>query len=115
MEVTVRQMNDMNDMNDMNNMANMAARIGEPSQGPPGKEGRMARQMERSMGGIKWNLDAWSHHFVEQRGVTAKQDMTQVLLAIAPQAASQSTPQPVSDNPADWARQLVADPAYQLK
>ncbi len=112
MEVTVRQ---MNDMNDMNNMANMAARIGEPSQGPPGKEGRMARQMERSMGGIKWNLDAWSHHFVEQRGVTAKQDMTQVLLAIAPQAASQSTPQPVSDNPADWARQLVADPAYQLK
>jgi hypothetical protein len=63
------------------------------------------------MGGIKWNLDAWSSRYVEQRGTTAKQDMTQVLLAMVPQAASQSA----SDKPADWVRQLVADPAYQLK
>ena len=63
------------------------------------------------MGGIKWNLEAWSSRYVEQRGVTAKQDMTRVLLAMAPQPATQIT----AEKPADWARQLVADPAYQLK
>jgi uncharacterized protein (DUF1800 family) len=95
----------------MRTMDDMAARMGEPGQSPPGKEGRKVLQMERSMGGIKWNLDAWSSRYVEQRGATAKQDMTRVLLAMAPQSASQAA----SDKPADWVRQLVADPAYQLK
>jgi uncharacterized protein (DUF1800 family) len=103
MEVTMRAMDDM--------AARMGGGMGESGQGPPGKEGRMARQMERSMGGIKWNLEAWSSRYVEQRGVTAKQDMTRVLLAMAPQPATQIT----AEKPADWARQLVADPAYQLK
>ncbi len=107
MEVTMRAMDDM--------ATRMGGGTNESGQGPPGKEGRMARQTERSMGGIKWNLDAWSHHFVEQRGATAKQDMTQVLLAMAPQATSQSVSQSASYKPADWVRQLVADPAYQLK
>ncbi len=118
MDVTMRAMDDM------------AARMGEvgqgEGQGPPGKEGRMARQMERSMGGIKWNLDAWSQRFVEQRGpnaMDAMQDMTRVVLAIPPQTTSQapvltlasSAADAPSNKPADWARQLVADPAYQLK
>lgn len=123
MEVTMRAMDDM------------AARMGEAGQalGPPGKEGRMARQMERSMGGIKWNLDAWSQRFVEQRGPNANnamQDMTRVVLAIPPQAVPQTAAQtpgltlasaaadpssPITNKPADWARRLVADPAYQLK
>ncbi len=123
MEVTMRAMDDM------------AARMGEAGQalGPPGKEGRMARQMERSMGGIKWNLDAWSQRFVEQRGPNANnamQDMTRVVLAIPPQAVPQTAAQtpgltlasaaadpssPTMNKPADWARRLVADPAYQLK
>jgi hypothetical protein len=89
----------------------MGGGMNESGQGPPGKEGRMARQMERSMGGIKWNLDAWSSRYVEQRGATARQDMTRVLLAMTPQAATQIT----AEKPADWVRQLVADPAYQLK
>ena len=103
----------------MRAMDDMAARMGEPSQGPPGKEGRMARQMERSMGGIKWNLEAWSSRYVEQRGITAKQDMARVLLALAPQASTQTATQTATpesaEKPADWVRQLVADPAYQLK
>ena len=66
------------------------------------------------MGGIKWNLDAWSQRFAEQRGANAKQDMTRVVLAMMPQTAS-STPDKPTDKPADWARQLVGDPAYQLK
>lgn len=103
LEVAMRAMDDM--------AATMGGGTNESGQGPPGKAGRMARQMERSMGGIKWNLDAWSSRYVEQRGVTAKQDMTQVLLAIAPQTTAQTTP----EKPADWVRQLVADPAYQLK
>jgi uncharacterized protein (DUF1800 family) len=107
MEVTMRAMDDM--------AARMGGGMNESGQGPPGKEGRMARQMERSMGGIKWNLDAWSSRYVEQRGVTAKQDMTQVLLAMAPQGAPQAASQSASEKPADWVRQLVADPAYQLK
>ena len=103
MEVAMRAMDDM--------AARMGGGTNESGQGPPGKEGRMARQMERSMGGIKWNLDAWSNRYVEQRGATAKQDMTRVLLAIAPQGATQIT----AEKPSDWVRQLVADPAYQLK
>ena len=113
MEVTMRAMDDM------------AARMGEQGQmqGPPGKEGRMARQMERSMDGIKWNLNAWTQRFVDQRGPNAMQDMTRLVLAMPPQTASpapmltlaSSAVDPAKNKPADWARQLVADPAYQLK
>ena len=115
MEVTMRAMDDM------------AARMGEGGQGqmqgPPGKEGRMAQQMGRSMGGITWNLNAWTQRFVDQRGPNAMQDMTRLVLAIPPQTASpapmltlaSSAVDPAMNKPADWARQLVADPAYQLK
>ena len=115
MEVTMRAMDDM------------AARMGEGGQGqmqgPTGKEGRMAQQMGRSMGGIKWNLNAWTQRFVNQRGPNAMQDMTRLVLAIPPQTASpapiltlaSSAVDPAMNKPADWARQLVADPAYQLK
>ena len=115
MEVTMRAMDDM------------AARMGEGGQGqmqgPPGKEGRMAQQMGRSMGGIKWNLNAWTQRFVDQRGPNAMQDMTRLVLAIPPQTASpapmltlaSSAVDPATNKAADWARQLVANPAYQLK
>jgi len=115
MEVTMRAMDDM------------AARMGEGGQGqmqgPPGKEGRMAQQMGRSMGGITWNLNAWTQRFVDQRGPNAMQDMTRLVLAIPPQTASpapmltlaSSAVDPATNKAADWARQLVADPAYQLK
>jgi hypothetical protein len=36
--------------------------------------------------------------------------MTRVVLAMAPQS-----PPAATEKPADWARQLVTDPAYQLK
>lgn len=92
----------------MRAMDEMAARNGDP--GPAGREGRMARMAERQMGGIRWNLDQWSNAYVAQQGANGMKDMTRVVLALAPQRATE-TP----EKPADWARQLVADPAYQLK
>ncbi len=78
---------------------------------PPGREQRMQRQMERQMGGIRWNLDKWAAQFTKDGGKPeAVASMTRVVLAMAPQGAAA-----VSDSPADWAHQLVADPAYQLK
>ena len=90
----------------------MAARNGDLP--PPGAAGRLARQMDRQMGGIRWNLDKWSEAAVgkvdKPMPVAQLADMTRVVLAMPPQHA-------VADSamPADWARQLVADPAYQLK
>lgn len=100
----------------MRAMDEMAARNGDP--GPAGREGRMARMAERQMGGIRWNLDQWSNAYVAQQGASGSKDgtkdglkdMTRVVLAIAPQRATD-----LPEKPADWARQLVADPAYQLK
>lgn len=81
------------------------------NQPPPGREQRMQRQMERQMGGIRWNLDKWAAQFAKGGNKPdAVANMTRVVLAMAPQGAAA-----VTDNPADWARQLVADPAYQLK
>ncbi len=81
------------------------------NQPPPGREARMQRQMERQMGGIRWNLDKWSNQFAKAGAPSeARARMTRQVLAMAPQNQP-----PASDNPADWARQLVADPAYQLK
>ncbi len=93
----------------MRDMDEMAIRNGEAS--PPGREARLQRQMERQMGGIRWNLDKWAGQFAhEARRPDAVQRMTQVVLAVAPQ-----NPLADSDKPADWARQLVYDPVYQLK
>jgi hypothetical protein len=72
--------------------------------------------MERQMGGIQWNLDAWSKRYVEQRGSAGLEDLTRMVVAIAPQTGS--TKVSGADGSvavADWVRQLVADPAYQLK
>ena len=87
----------------------MAAHNGEMP--PPGREARQRRQMERQMGGIRWNLDKWAEGFVSGgRNPAALQDMTRVVLAVAPK-----NPPTISEKPANWARQLVYDPVYQLK
>ena len=90
----------------------MAAANGDVA--PPGRDARMQRQMERQMGGIRWNLDGWAKAFVEpQRGgsvATGLREMTRVVLPMAPMRNVSSVP-----NAADIVRQLVADPAYQLK
>ena len=97
MEATLRSMDDA------------AMMSGNPP--PPGREARQQRQMERQMGGIRWNLDKWAEGFATRNGTAdAMQDMTRVVLAVAPQ-----NPPIASDKPADWARQLVYDPVYQLK
>jgi uncharacterized protein (DUF1800 family) len=92
----------------MRNMDEMAMMTGNPP--PPGREARQQRQMERQMGGIRWNLDKWAETFVQSDKIAARDSMTRVVLAMAPQNASKA-----AEKPADWARQLVADPAYQLK
>ena len=93
----------------MRDMDEMAIRNGEPP--PPGRDARLQRQMERQMGGIRWNLDKWAGKFTgDGRNAGSLQDMTRVVLAVAPQ-----NPPAASDKPSDWARQLVYDPVYQLK
>ena len=93
----------------MRDMDEMAIRNGEPP--PPGRDARLQRQMERQMGGIRWNLDKWAGKFTgDGRNADSLQDMTRVVLAVAPQ-----NPPAASDKPSDWARQLVYDPVYQLK
>ncbi|MBL8519297.1 MAG: DUF1800 domain-containing protein [Betaproteobacteria bacterium] len=76
----------------------------------PGREARMQRQMERQMGGIRWNLDRWAERTAGSGTSAGAQQMTRLVLALAPQEAL-----PGQGKPADWARQLVHDPAYQLK
>ena len=76
----------------------------------PGREARMQRQMERQMGGIRWNLDKWADAAAGEKNTAGAERLTQLVLAIAPQSDL-----PTNAKPADWARQLVADPAYQLK
>ncbi len=94
----------------MRSMDQLAAMTG-ADLSPAGREARMQRQMERQMGGIRWNLDKWAAGF----GASGSgfQDMSRVVLAIAP--AANAMDEKARGNPADWARQLVADPAYQLK
>jgi len=80
----------------------------------PGREARLRRQMERQMGGIRWNLDKWANGFVEtgrgNTGATGMPALTRVVLPMAPLVAVADT-----ESPADVVRQLVNDPAYQLK
>ena len=95
----------------LRNMDEMALRNGENP--PPGREARLQRQMERQMGGIRWNIDKWAEK-TAGGGVAGNaagvENMTRVVLAVAPQ-----NPAAAGDKPADWARQLVYDPVYQLK
>jgi uncharacterized protein (DUF1800 family) len=102
----------------MRSIDEMAERNGDPMSA--GKAGRMQRQMERGMqqqmGGIQWNLDAWSKRYVEQRGNAGLEDLTRTVVAIAPQAGGvKASVAEGNVAVADWVRQLVADPAYQLK
>ena len=95
----------------LRNMDEMAMRNGENPL--PGREARLQRQMERQMGGIRWNIDKWAEK-TAGGGVAGNaagvENMTRVVLAVAPQ-----NPAAAGDKPADWARQLVYDPVYQLK
>ncbi len=112
----------------MRSMDEMAARNGD--QPSPGRDARMRRQMDRQMGGISWNLDAWSKRYVEQRGRSGMDDLTRTVVAIAPvtqppvlsgttaqTAIAQAGMHGASGEGAvaEWVRVLVADPAYQLK
>ena len=55
----------------MRNMDEMALRNGENA--PPGRDARLQRQMERQMGGIRWNLDKWAGNFsANGKGTIAK-------------------------------------------
>jgi uncharacterized protein (DUF1800 family) len=94
----------------MRAMDEMAERNGD--MGPPGKAGRMARLADRQMGGIRWNLDAWANAFMTQHGAEGEKTMTRMVLAMAPQRSLEKS---ANDKGADLARQLVLDPAYQLK
>ena len=81
---------------------------------PPGRDARMQRQMERQMGGIRWNLDKWAGSFVDsEQGRVKTTDLvglTRVILPMSP-----LTPIARTDTPADAVRQLVTYPEYQLK
>jgi uncharacterized protein (DUF1800 family) len=93
----------------LRSMDEMAARNGDMP--PPGREARQQRQMQRQMGGIRWNLDKWADRYAGGDGKNGGlQDMTRVVLAVAP-----LSPPVAGEKPADWARQLVYDPTYQLK
>ena len=96
----------------MRSVDDMAAANGDAP--PPGREARMQRQMERQMGGIHWNLDKWAKGFVDsEHGLSVASgvpEMTRVVLPMAPLRALAR-----NDNPAELVRQLVVDPAYQLK
>jgi uncharacterized protein (DUF1800 family) len=89
----------------MNSLDEMAERSGTPP--PPGRAQRQQRNMERAMAALKWNIDQWSAPYAATPKGADK--MAGVLLALPPRTM------PVGSNAADWARALVADPAYQLK
>ena len=81
---------------------------------PPGRDARIQRQIERQMGGIRWNLDKWAGSFVDsEQGRVKTTDLvglTRVILPMSP-----LTPIGRTDTPADAVRQLVTYPEYQLK
>ena len=81
---------------------------------PPGRDARLQRQMERQMGGIRWNLDKWAQGFVEPgHGRTVAAGVPEMTRVVLPMAPLQKVA--IAGNPADVVRQLVTDPAYQLK
>lgn len=74
----------------------------------PARAMRQQRQAERAMAALNWNLDRWAEGFRDRRG--GQEGMAKMVLATAPRLV------PGKDtSPAEWARTLVADPAYQLK
>ena len=73
-----------------------------------GREARLQRMMDRSMGNVRVDLDRWSKTFPEP---DRKPAITRAVLAMAPQNPVKSRTGDVSE----LVRQLVADPAYQLK
>ena len=91
----------------MNALDEMADRSGTPS--PEGRAQRQQRNVERAMGALNWNLEQWSSAFEPAGGTGGELGMAKVVLAVAPRAM------PTSSKPVDWARALVADPAYHLK
>ncbi len=95
----------------MNALDEMAARSGTPP--PPGQAQRQQRNVERAMAALKWNLDNWSKPFAQTGSGSDEKNgalgMSKLVLAVAPRRL------PAGNNAADWARGLVADPAYQLK
>jgi uncharacterized protein (DUF1800 family) len=91
----------------MNALDEMAERSGTPE--PPGRAQRQQRNMERAMAALNWHLDRWSSAYTDGRGIDGVDGMSKVVLAMAPRE------RPTGTNPTDWARALVADPAYQLK
>jgi uncharacterized protein (DUF1800 family) len=71
----------------------------------PGREARMQRQLERQMGGVRWNLDQWAAAHAKDAA-----RLQYVVLATAPQQSIDE-----SATLAERVRRWVHDPAYQLK
>ncbi len=95
----------------MSALDEMADRSGTPP--PPGRAQRQQRNAERAMAALKWNLENWAKPYANGRAPeavkTGAEEMARLVLAVSPREL------PGGSNPADWARTLVADPAYQLK
>lgn len=93
------------------NMESAAARFeerDEPMQDNPDKEARFARMMEHAMRSTRLDLERWAKQF---KTVEREQAVTRLVLAMAPH-----NPLTVkSGDVNELVRQLVADPAYQLK
>ncbi len=73
-----------------------------------GREARLQRRMDRSMGNVRVDLDRWAKAFPETERKSA---ITRVVLAMAPQNPVKTKTGDVNE----LVRQLVTDPAYQLK
>ncbi|MEI6737945.1 MAG: DUF1800 domain-containing protein [Pseudomonadota bacterium] len=95
----------------MNALDEMADRSGTPS--PPGRVQRQQRNVERAMAALKWNLESWAKPYADRGGVDAVkknvEGMSMLVLAVSPREL------PTGPHPVNWARAMVADPAYQLK
>ncbi len=84
----------------------------------PSKDARLARRMERSMGGVQMNLPAFAKSFMKPDGEAA---MRRVVLPIAPVNPPRITALGVNaaimgeDQALLALRHLVNDPTYQLK
>ena len=94
----------------MNAMDEMAERSDTPP--PPGRAQRQQRNAERAMAALKWNLDTWARPFAEN-AKSGQAEMARLVLALSPSTPPSTLP--TGHNPADWARVMVNDPAYQLK
>lgn len=78
----------------------------------PPSAARAARQqnsVERAMSNVRWDLNQWASRYAVGKSPGSAADMSKILLAMAPREM------PTAGTPAEWARQLVTDPAYQLK